>query len=468
MRMATTDLHYRGLIEIGRDIQSKKLSPVEVTKAMLARIEKLDGKLKSFATVTPELALEEAAAAEKEIASGKIKGPLHGVPIAVKDLCWVKGVPAAHGMTIHRDYRPTEDATVVTRLKDAGAIILGKLQQTEGAYADHHPKIDPPKNPWDAELWSGASSSGSGSATAAGLCFGSLGTDTGGSIRFPSAANGITGLKPSWGRVSRYGAYELAATLDHIGPMARSAIDCGAMLSVIAGADPNDTTAVPLAVPDYTANLSGTLKGVVIGIDRRWTTQGTDEAAVKVLDDALRVAKDLGATITEIKFPDAQAVTDDWFPLCGIEAAVAHEATYPARKDEYGPGLAGLLDLGLQQSGTDYQKIVLRREAFRGAVRALFETVDLIAVPAQAYAAPTLAKMASLGEDASLIGGLLRFTCPFDMTGSPTITLPGGFASNGGPIAFQFVGRHFDEARLVAAGDAFQRATDWHNRHPAL
>jgi amidase len=161
-------------------------------------------------------------------------------------------------------------------------------------------------------------------------------------------------------------------------------------------------------------------------------------------------------------------VIDDWVPLCGVEAAVAHEATYPSRKDEYGPGLAGLLDLGLQQSGTDYQKIVLRREAFRGAVRRLFEEVDLIAIPAQGFAAPTLAKMATLGEDASLIAGLLRFTCPFDMTGSPTITLPGGFAPNGGPVAFQFVGRHFDEAALVRAGDAFQRVTDWHKRHPAL
>ena len=468
MTTTATELHYRGLVEVGRDIQAKKLSAVEVTEAMLERIDKLDGTLQSYARVTPDLALAQAAVAEKEIAAGKVKGPLHGVPIAVKDLCWVEGVPAAHGMTIHRDYRPGEDATVVARLKDAGAIILGKLQQTEGAYADHHPAIDPPKNPWDAELWSGASSSGSGSATAAGLCFGSLGTDTGGSIRFPSAANGITGLKPTWGRVSRYGAYELAATLDHIGPMARNAIDCGAMLAVIAGADPKDTTAVPLAVPDYAASLPGDLQGVVIGIDRRWTTEGSDAAAVKVLDDALRVARDLGATITEITFPDARAVTDDWFPLCGIEAAVAHEATYPSRKNEYGPGLAGLLELGLRQSGTDYQKIVLRREAFRGAVRALFETVDLIAVPAQPYAAPTLARMASLGEDASLIGGLLRFTCPFDMTGSPTITLPGGFAANGGPVAFQFVGRHFDEARLVAAGDAFQRATDWHTRHPAL
>ena len=174
---------------------------------------------------SPELALADAAVPRRRSPPARCKGPLHGVPIAVKDLCWVKGMPAAHGMTIHRDFRPSEDATVVARLRDAGAIILGKLQQTEGAYADHHPNIDPPKNPWNAELWSGASSSGSGVATAAGLCFGSLGTDTGGSIRFPSAANGITGLKPTWGRVSRYGAYELAATLDHIGPMARSAVD---------------------------------------------------------------------------------------------------------------------------------------------------------------------------------------------------------------------------------------------------
>ncbi|MDD1534710.1 MULTISPECIES: amidase [unclassified Bradyrhizobium] len=466
--MAATDLHYLGLVEIGQKLQAKELSSVEVTKALLGRIDELDGKLKSFAHVMADSALAEAAAAEKEIASGKIKGPLHGVPVAVKDLCWAKGAPSAHGMTIHRDFRPTEDATVVARLKDAGAIILGKLQQTEGAYADHHPKIDPPRNPWNADLWPGASSSGSGVATAAGLCFGSLGTDTGGSIRFPSAANGVTGLKPTWGRVSRYGAFELAATLDHIGPMARSAVDCGAILGVIAGKDPKDTTAVPLAVPDYLAGLTGDLRDVTIGIDRRWTSEGTDGDAAKVLAEGLRVAADLGAKIKEIAFPDPKAIIDDWFPLCGIEVAVAHEDTYPARKDQYGPALAGLLDLGRQQSGMDYQKIVLRREAFRGAVRALFETVDLLAIPAQAFAAPTLAKMAALGEDASLIGGLLRFTCPFDMTGSPTVTLPGGFAANGGPVGFQFVGRHFDEALLVRAGDAFQRVTDWHKRHPAI
>jgi amidase len=466
--MTATELHYLGLLEIGKLIQSRKLSSVEATQAQLDRIARLDGALKSYAHLTAASALEQAHTADKEIASGKVRSPLHGVPIAVKDLCWIKDVPSAHGMTIHRDHRPKENATVVARLKSSGAVILGKLQQTEGAYADHHPQIDPPKNPWNADLWPGASSSGSGVATAAGLCYGSLGTDTGGSIRFPSAANSVTGLKPTWGRVSRYGAFELAATLDHIGPMARCAADCGAILGAIAGADPKDPTSVPLDVPDYLSDLSGDLRGVKVGVDRRWTSEGVDAAAGKALAEALRVAAELGAEIKEVTFPDPTALIADWFPLCGIEAAVAHEATYPSRKAEYGPGLAGLLDLGLQQSGTDYQKIVLRREAFRGEVRALMENVDLLAVPAQAFAAPTLAKMAKLTEDPDLIGGLLRFTCPFDMTGSPTITLPAGFTESGAPVGFQFVGRHFDEARLVKAGDAFQRKTDWHKRHPSL
>ena len=466
--MPTRDLHYCELVEVGRLIQKRELSAVEATEAQLDRIARLDDGLKSYAHVMASSALEQARSADKEIANGRVRGPLHGVPIAVKDLCWTRDAPTAAGMKIYRNNRPSEDATVVTRLKQAGAVILGKLQLTEGAYADHHPDIDPPRNPWDATLWPGASSSGSGVATAAGLCYGSLGSDTGGSIRFPSAANGVTGLKPTWGRVSRYGVFELAATLDHIGPMARSAVDCGAILGAIAGADPKDPTAVLEPVPDYLANLNGSLRGTRIGVDRRWTSEGVDAASTKVFQDALRIAADLGAEIHEIVFPDPTAMVADWFPLCGVETAVAHEATNPSRKSEYGPGLAGLIELGLQQSGTDYQKIVLRREAFRGLVRALFEKVDLLAVPAQTFAAPTISKMATLGENPDLIAGLLRFSCPFDMTGSPTITLPGGFTESGGPVAFQFVGRHFDEARLVAAGNAFQRVTEWHRRHPSL
>src|SRR3981081_2709439 len=269
--MPTRDLHYCELVEIGQRIHNRELSPVEATQAQLDRIARLDGQLKSYAYVMTSSALEQAHAADKEIAKGKVRGPLHGVPIAVKDLCWTQDAPTAAGMKIYRNNRPGEDATVVTRLKEAGAVILGKLQLTEGAYADHHPDIDPPRNPWDAALWPGASSSGSGVATAAGLCYGSLGSDTGGSIRFPSAYNSVTGRNQTWGRVSRYGVFELAATLDHIGPMARSAADCGAILGAIAGSDPNDSTAVLEQVPDYLAGLSGSLQGTRIGVDPRWT-----------------------------------------------------------------------------------------------------------------------------------------------------------------------------------------------------
>lgn len=466
--MAQSDLHYLELLDIGRRIQSKEISSVEATQAQLDRISALDSTLKSYALVMRDAALEDARRADKEIAAGAVRGPLHGVPIAVKDLCWTKGVPTAAGMTIYKDNRPNEDATVVRKLRDAGAVNLGKLQLTEGAYADHHPKITPPVNPWNKAHWSGASSSGSGVATAAGMCYGSLGSDTGGSIRFPSAANGCTGLKPTWGRVSRYGVFELAATLDHIGPMTRSAADAGAMLGVLAGADPNDPTASIEPVPNYLAGMTRGLRGLRIGVDANWNSNRVEEPVKQMLAAVLKVVTDLGGDLREVRFPDPEQIIADWFPLCGVETAVAHEKTYPARKDEYGPGLAGLIDLGRSQSGLDYQKIVLRRNDFRGRVATMFQNIDLLLIPATAVASPTTAQMAKLGEDAELISALLRYTCPFDMTGSPTITLPAAFTPQNTPVAFQFVSRHFEEDLLVRAGWAYQQATDWHRQHPKL
>jgi amidase len=466
--MSDAGWHYLELLDIGRRIQSKEVSSVEATRAQLGRIQKLDSALKSYATMMADSALEDARRADAEIAKGAVRGPLHGVPIAVKDLCWTKGVPTAAGMTIHRDFKPDRDGTVVRKLRDAGAVILGKLQLTEGAYADHHPKIAPPVNPWNKAHWSGASSSGSGVATAAGLCYGSLGSDTGGSIRFPSAANGCTGLKPTWGRVSRYGVFELAATLDHIGPMTRSAADAGAMLSAIAGVDVNDPTASLEPVPNYLAGMTRGIRGLRIGVDSKWNTNRVEDPVKQTLADALKVIAGLGGEIREVSFPDPEQVIADWFPLCGVETAVAHEATYPSRKDEYGPGLSGIIDLGRSQTGMDYQKIVLRRNDFRGRVQSLFQGIDLLVIPATAVASPTVAQMAKLGEDPDLISALLRFTCPFDMTGSPTITLPAGFTQQNTPIAFQFVARHFEEELLVRAGWAYQQATDWHRKHPDL
>lgn len=464
----SNELHYLELVDIGQRIQRKDLSPVEVTQAQLDRIGKVDGALKSYVIVMAEQALADARQAEAEIAKGEIRGPLHGVPVAVKDLCWTKGVATAAGMTLYKDFVPKEDGTAVRKLREAGAVILGKLQLTESAYADHHPTVTPPVNPWNAAHWSGASSSGSGVATAAGLCYGSLGTDTGGSIRFPSSANGLTGLKPTWGRVSRYGAFELAATLDHIGPMTRSAADAGAMLGAIAGADTKDPTASLAAVPNYLAGMQRGLRGLRVGIDARWNSEGVDAATLKVMEGALAAVRELGAEVREVTFPDPAQVIVDWFPLCGIEAAVVHESTYPARKDMYGAALSGIIDLGRAQSGVDYQKIVLNRLAFAGKVREMFEGIDLLLMPAQGVASPTLERMLTFGEDAEMMSAMLRYTCPLDMSGSPTITLPGGFTDAGTPVAFQFVSRHFEEELLVRAGWAFQQATDWHQRHPAL
>ena len=467
MASGGSEWHYIELTEIARRIHAREVSPVEATRAQLDRIDALDGRLKSYAHLMADQALAQARAAEAAIARGDVRGPLHGVPIAVKDLCWTRDAPTAAGMPIHKRFRPTEDATVVRKLDAAGAVILGKLQLTEGAYADHHPDVPPPVNPWDPGTWSGASSSGSGVATAAGLCYGSLGSDTGGSIRFPSAANGVTGLKPSWGRVSRYGVFELAATLDHIGPMARSAADCGVVLGAIAGADPKDPTASLEPVPNYLAGMGRGLKGLRVGVDRDFNA-GADSEMRRATDEAVRVVASLGGEIRAVEFPAVEQIVQDWFPLCAVETAVAHEATWPARRPEYGPALSGLIEQGHGLSGLDYQKIALRRHDFAGRVRALFEGIDLLVVPAQAFASPTVATMATLGQDPSLIATLLRFTCPFDMTGSPTITLPCGFTERGTPIAFQLVSRHFEEELLVRAGHAYQQATDWHRRHPAL
>ena len=435
---------------------------------MLGRIERVDPALKSYARVTPELALAQARVAEQMIGRRQILSQLHGVPVAVKDLCWTEGIATAAGMPLHRNFIPAEDATVVRKLREAGAILLGKLQLTEGAFADHHPDIVPPVNPWHRDHWSGASSSGSGVATAAGLCFGSLGSDTGGSIRFPAAANGNTGLKPTWGRVSRFGCYELAASLDHIGPMCRSATDAAIMLGAIAGSDPRDPTAVRDEVPDYLAADDGTLRGIRIGFDERYALDDVDAETRHAVESALATVRSLGAEIVTIRFPDVAEVVADWGPHCAVETAVAHASTFPSQRERYGPGLAGLLDAGRSLSGLAYQRILLRRRDFRGRVAAVLDDVDAMLVPAQPIAAPTVDRMATLGRVPAELAALTRFTAPFDMSGHPALTLPVAFTSKGLPLGVQFVGNQLGEPAILRVGRAFQRVTDWHRRHPKL
>ena len=462
----TDPLHYLDIRGIAGMIRHRGVSSREVTQALLDRIAARDGDLHAYALVMADAALARADAADRQIAAGAWRGPLHGVPIAVKDLFDIEGLPTRAGMRLRNQAVATRDATVVRRLQDAGAVLIGKTELSEGAYSDHHPSVIPPRNPWRPDYWPGISSSGSGVAVAAGMAYGALASDTGGSIRWPSAANGLTGLKPTWGRVSRHGAVELAASLDHVGTMARSAIDAGILLGAIAGADPDDPTAALVPVPDYPAATGAGAAGLRIGVDAAWNHDDVDAVTRQILADALATFSALGAEIIDVKFPDVAQTVADWVPHCAVEAAVAHKARYHAMKRDYGAVLASVIDAGTAVSGMDYQEILLRRAAFRGRVDRVLSTVDLLLTPVQPFAPLTLAQIRTLGEQPDLIARLQRYTCPFNMSGHPTLTMPGGFSGHGMPVGFQLVAPHWREDVLVRAGAAFQARTPWHRRHP--
>ena len=457
-----------GIDTMARLIRERQLSSVAATQALLRRIERVDAGLQSCVRTTPELALAQAHAADARLARGEAVGPLHGVPLAVKDLCWTAGVPTTAGMTIHADFRPGEDGTVVRRLREAGTVLLGKLKMTEGAFSAHHPAIAAPLNPWNPETWTGVSSSGSGVAVAAGLCAGAIGTDTGGSIRYPAAANGVTGLKPTWGRVSRFGAFELAASLDHLGPMCRSAADCGLMLAAIAGADANDPTAVQAPVPDLMAGDIDRLDGLRIGIDEAYASRDVEAPVADALQAMLHTLERLGARVLPVAMPAVDAAVADWVPLCAVEAAVAHAGSFPARRADYGPMLADALDIGLALRGVDLQRMLLRRADFTGRLNALMTGIDLLIAPALPFAAPSLARIAELRTQPNYRLRLQRFIVPFDLSGHPTITMPSGFTADGLPLAGQLIAGSLREDLLVRVGRAFQQVTDWHRRRPPV
>lgn len=462
--MSVRDIHYLEVTELADHLRRRDISSVAVTRSQLDRIERVDGDLASYARVTADQALASAEAADAEIAAGRYRGPLHGVPLALKDLFWTKGTPTEAGTLVHRGFTPHEDATVVARLRQAGAILLGKLQMTEGAYSEHHPAITPPRNPWNAACWTGISSSGSAVATAAGLCFGSLASDTGGSIRWPCGATGLTGIKPAWGRTSRFGVFELAASLDHVGPMARSVADAAVILAAIAGPDDNDPTSRAGPSPDYVAAITPDVRGLRLGVDAHWNSTDVDPDVQHVVNEAERVFRGLGAELVPVSAPDVTQAVADWAPACALEAALAHRATYPARKGEYGSVLASVLEAGHAVSTLDYQAIRLRRMALSGRFERLFHSIDALLLPVQPFAPLSLDEIANFGARPALVAKLQRYTAPFNLTGHPTVTLPGGFGAAGLPIGLQLAGR--DEATLIRVAAAFQRQTSWHRRHP--
>jgi amidase len=467
-----TDMHYLSLLEVGRLVESGQISPVELTRNMLDRIASLDPRLKSYATLTADRAVAAARAAEKEITAGNYRGPLHGVPIAVKDLCYTKGVRTMGGSAAYRDFVPDFDATVVARLEQAGAVLLGKLNLTEGAMAGYHPDFDIPVNPWDPALWPGASSSGSGVATAAGLCFASLGTDTGGSIRFPSMANGIVGLKPTYGRVSRHGVMPLAETLDHVGPMTRRTADAALMLQSIAGHDDRDPTSLALPAPDLLADLRRGVSGLKLGYDRAFSSAGSDPGLVAAIGQALEVLQDLGAELVELSMPDgSREVGDPWFAICAYEAHQAHAAEFARRAGAFGPFFGDFLEAGAAVSEEQYAGASAFRSAFNQQFVAVLDRVDAVVCPSGGLTFPTPPEVQYGGREAlePLFAAVqMQFTIPADFAGTPTLTVPCGHSDSGVPYAMQFMGRRLSEATLCRIGHAYEEATAWHRRHPPL
>lgn len=471
-------VHYLSLAAVARLIETKKISPVELTQLMLDRIRALDGRLHSYATVMADSAFAAARAAEREIQSGNYRGPLHGIPIAVKDLCYTKGVRTMGGLKVRSDFVPDFDATAVAKLHAAGAVLLGKLSLTEGAMVGYHRDFAIPVNPWGEDYWAGVSSSGSGVATAAGLCFASLGTDTGGSIRFPATANGLVGLKPSYGRVSRHGVLPLAESLDHVGPLTRSVRDAAIVFEAIAGHDPNDSTSLQAPVPNMLAELGRGVEGLRIGFDRAYALDGVDPGLAAAIEVAEAELQRLGARIVDVQLPDVSEVQAAWFTVCAAEAAVAHRESFPSRADEYGAYFREFLEFGSSVSEADLAKARQVGRAIGEGFLAVLSTVDAVLSPSggMPFKIPPGLQYGSMTEWNQAYAQILKtlgiekaftsFTFPHSFAGAPTLTLPCGVTSDGLPYSMQLAGSPLSEAMLCRIGHAYEEATPWHQRHP--
>jgi amidase len=470
---STKGLYYASLQDVARRIQSRDLSPVDLTHLMLDHIAKVDPTLKSYATVMSDQAVADATAAFHEIGAGGYRGPLHGMPIAIKDLCYSKGVRTMGGTAVLRDFVPTFDGTVVSKLRAAGAVILGKLNLSEGAAAGYNPSFDVPLNPWRAERWPGMSSSGSGVATAAGLCFGSIGTDTGGSIRMPASANGVVGLKPTYGRVSRYGVLPMAPSLDHVGPITRRVADAAIMFDAIAGFDPEDPTSLNEPPPNVLRQLDRGIAGLRIGVDATYALTGIDGGQKAALEKALQVLAGLGARIVDVKMPDLTGMVHTWMTICSTEMAAAHAANFPSRAQEYGPYLREFLETGSRVTPTELAAAKKHRAELTVQFVTLLESVDAMAGPAGGDPAWPITHELQVGPlpayHAAWSAAAPRsseFTMPMDLAGVPAICLPCGFAPEGVPYSIQFTGRRLSEAMLCQIAHAYEQAASWRDRHP--
>jgi aspartyl-tRNA(Asn)/glutamyl-tRNA(Gln) amidotransferase subunit A len=465
--LASITIH--GLSEL---VKKKEVSPVEITKATLQRIEKYDGELKAFITVTSEEALKKAKKAEASIVRGGYIGPLHGIPIGLKDIVFTKGIRTTCGSKILADFYPREDATVVKRLERAGAIIVGKLNNHEFAFGatSVNPHYGTPKNPWNGRCIPGGSSGGSAVAVATSLCFGALGTDTGGSIRIPSSLCGIVGLKPTYGRVSTYGVYPLSCSQDHVGPMTKTVKDAAILLGSIAGHDPRDPTSSSVPVLDY-PSIREDVKDLRVGVPSDYYFENCDTDVRDSVMKALEVLKDAGITVEEVTVPHLSHAATAGLVILLAEAASQHENYLKGiQSKEYGRDVRGLLKTGTFITATQYLKAQRVRSVVRKEFLKIFQVIDVLLTPGLPIVAPGLEQdsVTISGKAETVRSALTRLTRPYNVAGIPAIVIPCGFSRSGLPVALQIAGKPFEEATILAVAQAYEKQTPWHERRPSI
>ncbi len=462
----------RPISEVAPLVRSRQVSPVDLTRQALERIERLEPHLNAFITVLGDQALADATAAERQILLGDYRGPLHGIPIGLKDLLMTRGVRTTGGSAVLADFVPDEDATTVARLRQAGAVIVGKLNLHEFAYGvtNNNATFGPTHNPWRHGYIPGGSSGGSVAAVAAAECMAALGSDTGGSIRIPASLCGVVGLMPTYGRVSRYGCLALSWSLDHVGPLARSVTDAALLLGVIAGEDPLDVSTQPIPVPDYAAGIEEGVDGLRVGVPTNWFFERVDDDVAAAVRQAIEVLAGLGAEVVEVSLPHVELSLLAEFAIVLPEATSYHEHLLRERADRYAPDIRVLLEAGEAISGPKYLKAQRLRTLIKQSFRAAMMRVDVIATPTTPSPSVTIGQETiAIGEEPEpVLDCLVRYTCPIDLSGQPAISVPCGFTGEGLPIGLQLIGRPFDEATLCRAARAYEAATDWHARRPPL
>lgn len=446
--------------ELAREIKSRRISPVEVVRSVLARIDKLEPHLKAYITIDREGALKAAQTAERRVKRGNYAGPLHGIPISLKDLYQTKGLRTTGGSKILQEWVPEEDATAVAKLRQAGAVIVGKTNLHEFAFGGttQNPHFGGTKNPYNRGRIPGGSSGGSAVAVATGMCVASTGSDTGGSIRTPSALCGIVGLKPTYGRVSLHGIIPLAWSLDHVGPMTKCVRDAAIMLSAMAGADPKDPSSACQKVPRFERFLKDDVKKLKIGVEPSFCFGGVDEEVEQSVKKALQLLERLGAKIIEVTLPNIELTSAVESVIITAEGASYHEEDMKNRPADFGEDVRALLEAGMAFSAVHYLKAQRIRSIIRREFTEVFRKIDIFALPGAAIPAPEIGAptVQVKGMETDTQMALLRFTCPSNLTGLPAISVPCGITRQGLPIGLQLVGRAFDEATLLRTAFTFE------------